>query len=82
MAGPHGGTHDGGRAEQFRLVLDHLRWHWGDAYEIGVTAGLWTAGRRDGRGTLQEDSPERLRDAILRDYRALPVPRDLPEPDR
>ena len=65
-------------AEQFRLVLEALRWNWGEAYEIGVCAGLWTAVRRDGRGTLQEDGPETLRAAILADYTGLPVPRDLP----
>src|SRR5215472_4134284 len=52
-------------AEQFRLVLGHLRWHWGDAYEIGVAGGLWYAVRRDGRGKLEEGTSEGLRDAIL-----------------
>jgi hypothetical protein len=71
-------VYDDWAAERFRLVVEHLRWHWGDAYEIGVTAGLWTADRRDGRGKLEEDSPEALRKAILADYQADPVPRELP----
>ena len=80
MAGPTDGVFGGDSwaAEQFPLVLEALRWNWGEAYEIGVTAGLWTAKRRDGRGTLQEDGPDPLREAILKDYLALPVPRDLP----
>ena len=70
---------DGGwAAEQFRLVLEALRWNWGEAYEIGVSAGLWTAERRDGRGKLEEDGPESLRAAMFADYSAQPVPRDLP----
>lgn len=79
MAGPTNQVFSSGwAAEQFRLVLNHLRWNWGDAYEIGVTAGLWTARRRDGKGTLEEKDPEALRAAILADYTALPVPRDVP----
>jgi hypothetical protein len=65
-------------AEQFRLVLEALRYSWGDAYEIGVSAGLWTAVRRDGKGKLEEAGPEKLRNAILADYELLPVPRDVP----
>lgn len=65
-------------AEQFRLVLNHLRWNWGEAYEIGVAGGLWYARRLDGRGKLEEAGPEALRAAILADYLAVPVPRELP----
>jgi hypothetical protein len=76
--GPDGrGTGDSWAAEQFRLVLEALRWNWGEAYEIGITGGLWYARRLDGRGTLEEGGPEKLRAAILKDYTALPVPRDL-----
>lgn len=69
---------DGWAAEQFRLVLEHLRWNWGEAYEIGLTGGLWYARRLDGRGKLEEDGPDSLRKAIMADYQAAPVPRNLP----
>ena len=40
---------------------------------------MYTAQRRDGKGsTLTDPLPEGLRQLILADYAAMPVPRDLP----
>ncbi len=66
-------------AEGDTVVLDELRFHWGSAYEIAFTGGMWTARRRDGRGApLADPLPEGLRLRIQADYTAAPVPRDLP----
>jgi hypothetical protein len=60
-------------------TLDELEFHWGSAYDIAVIDGMWTARRRDGRGgTLADPLPEGLRQRIVADYTAMPVPRDLP----
>ncbi len=56
--------------------LSALRWHWGDAYQIAnPEPDLWIAVRRDTRETLRSDTPLSLRDAIIADYSAKPVPR-------
>lgn len=56
--------------------LDKLRWHWGSAYLIEYLGDYrWIAQRRDNRATLRADSPEGLRDLIIADYSARPVPR-------
>lgn len=78
VMGPGRYDEGGGAADQMRLVLEALRWNWGEAYEIGFAGDLWYAVRRDGRGKLEESTVDGLRDAILADYLALPVPRDLP----
>ena len=73
-----------GRAASGRLgndagELDELRFHWGDAYDIAVAGGVFTALRRDGRGgRLADPSPRGLFRQIRADYAAMPVPRDLP----
>ena len=57
--------------------LEVLRWNWGDAYEIRVAGGRWSARRADGLGGLiVAAGPDGLREAILADYRLRPVPRD------
>ncbi len=59
--------------------LAELRHHWGSAYMINcIVLGQWTAQRRDTYETLRADSPVALRDLIVADYTARPVPRDLP----
>jgi len=59
--------------------LGDLRFHWGSAYDIAHAGGWWTARRWDGNGTgLADATPEGLRLKIAADYRADPVPRDLP----
>jgi hypothetical protein len=57
--------------------LADLRHHWGDPYEISGIRGHWRAQRRDDGTTLTADSPEGLREAIIEDYFARPVPRDF-----
>ena len=57
--------------------LESLRWHWGEAYEIWHQGLTWVAQRRDTRDTLRADSPEALRDLIIADYTARPVPRSV-----
>jgi len=60
-----------------RQALEGLQFHWGEAYEIGVIDGAWTARRRDGLGApVEAAGPEDLETAILRDYSLRPVPRD------
>jgi hypothetical protein len=61
--------------------LADLRWHWGGAYLISGIVGYWQAERRDNGRTLTAHDPEQLRQAIIADYTAKPVPRDpLPPP--
>jgi hypothetical protein len=59
-------------------ALEALRWHWGEAYEIGRddTRG-WRARRRDGLGgDITAGGPDDLRQAIRGDYAVKAVPRD------
>ncbi len=67
------------RAGEDAGPLEELEFNWGSAYDIGLTDGMWTAQRKDGRGgTLADPLPEGLRLLIQADYVAMPVPRDLP----
>ena len=61
-------------------ALETLRWHWGDAYEIGLDDEHgWHAKRRDGLGGLLTASgPDELYRVIEADYALKHVPRDLP----
>jgi len=65
--------------EQTRINsdLEALRFHWGDAYEIGYDDEHgWQALRRDGlSGVLTGADPEGLYKAITDDYALRPVPR-------
>jgi hypothetical protein len=57
-------------------ALDSLRWHWGDAYEIGHDAKWWFR-RRDGYGGAETaSSPDARHTAIIENYTARPVDRD------
>jgi hypothetical protein len=59
--------------------LEYLEHHWGSAYLIGNAGSQYTAERRDGRGgTLAAADRDGLATLIADDYRADPVPRDLP----
>ena len=58
-------------------ALDALRFHWGDAYEIEASGGLWRAKRRVGLGGwIEAAGPDGLGWAIADDYQVKPVPRD------
>jgi hypothetical protein len=62
----------------WRDALASLRWNWEEAYVITrPREGLWVAQRRDNRETLRSDSPFGLRELIIADYSARPVPREL-----
>ncbi|HEX6520955.1 MAG TPA: hypothetical protein VF070_13230 [Streptosporangiaceae bacterium] len=59
-------------------ALDALRWHWGDAYRIGVYEGEWQAWRKDDLGgALCAPGPDELNKQIVDDYTFRPVRRDL-----
>jgi hypothetical protein len=59
-----------------RDALADLQWHWGSAYLITGAAGHWVAQRRDNnRWTLAASGPDGLRELIIEDYAAQPVPR-------
>jgi hypothetical protein len=58
-------------------ALDALRWHWGDAYDIGRDDGVWWFLRRDGLGGRETASgPDALRTAIIDNYILSPVRRE------
>lgn len=59
-------------------LLEVLRWHWGEEYEISEALGVWRAVRRDNQVTLVATSADELRALIMADYAADPVPRDPP----
>jgi hypothetical protein len=65
-------------------ALDALRFHWGDAYEIGRDDERgWWARRRDGfGGDLSVAGPDELYEAIAADYALKPVPRSAASADR
>jgi hypothetical protein len=59
-----------------------LQWDWDSAYDFTRdddpgNPQPYTAARKDGKGTLAAADPETLRDAVLRDYLARPIPRDI-----
>ena len=59
--------------------LQALRWHWGEAYIINCLGlGAWMAERRDTHETLRAGTPLGLREHIIADYAARPVPRCPP----
>lgn len=58
-------------------ALNHLRWNWGEAYDIGEGLGAWRAVRRDNGVTLVAADPAELKSLIVADYARQPVPRDV-----
>jgi hypothetical protein len=58
-------------------ALRELDFHWGEAYDLAVTRAGWVAKRLDNGRPLVAGSPGELRDLIIRDYTAQPVPRNL-----
>jgi hypothetical protein len=64
-------------ATQSRMdALDVLDFHWGAAYDLAVTRAGWVAKRLDNGRPLVAASPGELRDLIIGDYTAQPVPRE------
>jgi hypothetical protein len=59
-------------------ALAELVFHWGEAYEITEALGVWRAVRRDNQVSLVASDPASLRELIIGNYTARPVPRDLP----
>jgi hypothetical protein len=64
-------------AGQARDALAHLQFHWGSAYAIAGAAGCWVARRRDDGRLINAGGPDGLRERIIADYRARPVPREV-----
>jgi hypothetical protein len=63
------------------IDLPHLDYHWGGddgAYEFSRRGRLWVAVRRDNGREVTAGSGRELRDAVMADYTAEPVPR-VPE---
>ncbi len=58
--------------------LAHLRWHWGEAYEITSRNGMFRVTRRDDGSAVTAPTAEHLAAEVQADYHARPVPRDLP----
>jgi len=54
--------------------LEELRWHWGSAYEIARTLGMFRAVRRDNGAAVTAPTVARLLAEIGADYTARPVP--------
>jgi len=64
------------RQARIGAVARHdLQWHWREAYLVTGAAGHWIAQRRDNGRMLTASSPEELRELIIEDYAAQPVPR-------
>jgi len=59
-----------------KAALDALHWHWGDAYEIEASGGLWRARRLDGLGGwIEAAGPDGLGAAMSGDYSVRAVSR-------
>jgi hypothetical protein len=63
-------------------AFTRLQWDWGGAYDFTRDDAPgnpepYAAARKDGKGTLTAQDPEALREAVLRDYLACKVPRDI-----
>lgn len=56
--------------------LTDLRWHWGEAYDITWSSGLFRATRRDDGSAVSAASFVEMHQLIRDDYSARPVPRD------
>ena len=58
-----------------RAALHDLDQHWGEAYSIAVTSSGWVAKRLDNGRALVASGPGGLRELIVADSTAEPVPR-------
>ena len=61
-----------------QAALTSLSGHWEGAYVITVPGGTWTATRADDGEQVTAGSWWELREAIIADYSARPVPRRRP----
>jgi len=59
-------------------ALGYLRWHWGEAFEVGRAGHRWSAVRRDNGHVLTADDADELLAMIRREP---PVPRAEVEPE-
>jgi hypothetical protein len=61
------------------VTLGFLRWHYGGAYIITMRPGRRIeAQRRDDGSLIRADTADAMLAELRADYRARPVPRDLP----
>jgi hypothetical protein len=52
-----------------QTILNDLRWHWEDAYQIDCRDGAWLAApRSDPFAIISCDTSAELREALRRDY--------------
>jgi hypothetical protein len=52
-----------------QTILNDLRWHWDDAYDITYRDGAWLAApKNDPFAVISRDSSGELREAIRQDY--------------
>jgi hypothetical protein len=58
-------------------ALGRLQWSWGNAYGIAGGWGTWVARRHDNGRLLHADSPDQLRELLIRDYEDQPIPREV-----
>lgn len=58
-------------------ALGQLQWSWGSAYSIAGAWGTWIARRRDNGRLLSASGPDGMRELLIRDYSASPVPPEV-----
>jgi hypothetical protein len=61
-------------------ALSLLEHHWGDAYKISCSDGIFRAERRDDSQVVSADTPELLTERIRQNYDERPVPREFSLP--
>jgi hypothetical protein len=59
-----------------RHAMEALRFHWDGAYVFRTDGPQWIAERTDGLGVVTASGPGELAEAVQKDYRARPVPRE------
>ncbi|MGD0937388.1 MAG: hypothetical protein ABR922_22815 [Streptosporangiaceae bacterium] len=62
-------------ADDASAAIKELQWHWGETYQITGAGGTWLARRVDNGHTLVAASAVGLRELIVQDYTADPVPK-------
>jgi hypothetical protein len=64
---------------QRESALRDLQYHWGDAYKITYVNGMLRAERRDNGAAVSAPAAAALRQLLIDDYSAAPVPREVQE---